>query len=288
MRISLLFLCCLNPIISIIAQDISSQIKDSKTQLPIQYVNIGIVGKNIGTVSDSLGNFQLSLTNAIDTDTLRISIIAYKIKNYKIGDLRATEFPNTILMDEEVVQLKEVVISNEKHEAIQLGLKRKYSYPIPLYKKVSAKVAFPQKNGSHEIGTRFTNSKTIYLDSIQLNFAECNLDTIEIRFNIYSIKNEIIKNILTRPIYISLTKEDALRFPIIDLTKHNIEVESDFLITLENHTQMPAGALYFLANFKSKGKMYPTYYKKSSQSNWVKLETKKYKTIGISILAFGH
>ncbi len=125
MRISLLFLCCLNPIISIIAQDISSQIKDSKTQLPIQYVNIGIVGKNIGTVSDSLGNFQLSLTNAIDTDTLRISIIAYKIKNYKIGDLRATEFPNTILMDEEVVQLKEVVISNEKHEAIQLGLKRK-------------------------------------------------------------------------------------------------------------------------------------------------------------------
>lgn len=288
MRILILFLCCLNPVVTILAQDISSQIKDSKTQLPIQYVNIGIVGKNIGTVSDSLGNFQLSLTSAFDTDTLKISIITYKTINYNIGDLRASEFPNTILMDEKIVQLKEVVISNEKRKAIKLGLKRKYSYPIPLYKKVSSKVAFPQKNGSHEIGTRFTNSKTIHLDSIQLNFAECNLDNVEIRLNIYSIKNDIIENILIQPIYISLTKENALNFPIIDLTEHNIQVESDFLITIENHMQIKDGALYLLANFKSKGKMYPTYYKKSSQSNWVKLETKKYKTIGISILTFGH
>ena len=288
MKILILILSFLNPLVSVLGQDISSQVKDSKTQLPIQYVNIGIVGKNIGTVSDSLGNFKLSLVNALDADTLRISAIAFVTKDYKIGDLRATEFPKIILMDEAVVQLKEVVISNVKRKPFQLGLKRKYSYPIPLYKKVSAKVAFPQKNGSHEIGTLFTNSKTIALDSVQLNIAECNLDNLEIRLNVYSIKNEIIKNILKQPIYISLTKEDALNFPIIDLTEHNIEVESDFLITIENHKQMKDGSLYLLANFKAKGKMYPTYYKKGSQSSWVKLKTKKYKNIGISILAFAH
>lgn len=288
MKILIHILCFLNPLVSALGQDVSAQIKNSKTQLPIQYVNIGIVGKNIGTVSDAFGNFQLSLTNALDTDSLRISSIAFTTKNYNIGDLRASDFPKIILMDEAVIQLKEVVINNKKHEPFQLGLKRKYCYPIPLYKKVSAKVAFPQKNGSHEIGTRFTNSKTVYLDSIQLNIAECNLDTIEIRLNVYAIKNEIVKNILTQPIYISLTKEDALNFPTIDLTEHNIEVKSDFLITLENHMQMKDGALYLLANFKSKGKMYPTYYKKSSQSNWRKLKYKKSKIIGLSILAFGH
>jgi len=288
MRILILILCCLNPLISVIAQDISSQIRDSKTQFPIQYVNIGIVGKNIGTVSDSEGNFQLSLTNTLDTDSLKISLIPYKTKSYYIGNIRASGFPKTILMDERIVQLNEVVISNEKREVIQLGLKRKYAYPIPLYKKVSSKVAFPQKNGSHEIGTRFTNSKIIYLDSIQLNFAECNIDIVEIRLNIYSIKNNIIENILIQPIYISLTKEEALNFPIIDLTEQNIDVESDFLITIENHLQIRDRALYFLANYSSKGKLYPTYYKNSSQSNWVELKTKKYKTIGISILAFGH
>ncbi len=288
MKTLILVLCLLNPLISVLGQDISAQIKDSKSHLPIQYVNIGIVGKNIGTVSDSLGNFKLSLTNAIDTDTLRISAIAFKTKNYKIRDLRATEFPETILMDEEVVQLKEVVISNEKSEPIQLGLKRKYCYPIPLYKKASSNVSFPQKGSRHEIGTRFTNSKTIELDSIQLNFVECNLDNFEIRLNVYSIKNETIKNILTQPIYITLTKEVALNFPIINLTEHNIELKSDFLITIENHMEIPKGSLYLLANFKSKGKMYPTYYRQSSQSNWLKLKSKRDKTIGISILAFGH
>lgn len=288
MKISILILCLLNPLTSVLGQDISAQIKDSKTELPIRYANIGIVGKNTGAVSDAMGNFQLSLTNALDTDTLRISIIAYKTLNYKIGDLRATEFPEIILLDEEVIQLNEVIINNKKHEPIQLGLKRKYSYPIALYKKVSAKVAFPQKGYRHEIGTRFANTKIITLDSIQLNFAECNLDIIEMRLNIYAIKNEEIKNVLTRPIYISLTKKDALNFPIIDLTAHNIDVESDFLVSLENYKQLKDGALYFLANFKSKGKPYPTYYRHSSQSNWVKLKSKKSKTIGISILAFGH
>ncbi|MEM5565000.1 carboxypeptidase-like regulatory domain-containing protein [Psychroserpens sp. AS72] len=288
MKYLILIITLLIPLTSILGQDLSAQIKDSKTQLPIQYVNIGIVGKNIGTVSDSLGNFQLSLTNAYDIDSIKISIIAYKTINYNIGDLRASEFSNTILMDEKIVQLKEVVISNEKLEPIKLGLKKKYSYPIPLYKGIQTKVVFPQKGYRHEIGTRFTNTKTMSLDSIQLNFAECNLDNFEIRLNVYAIKNEIIKNILTKPIYISLTKEKAINFPVIDLTAYNIELNSDFLITIENYKQLKDGALYFLANFKSKAKPFPTYYRQSSQSNWVELKTKKSKTIGISILAFGH
>jgi hypothetical protein len=271
-----------------LAQDISIQIKDSKSQLPIRYVNIGIVGKNIGTVSDSLGNFQLELTNALDTDTLRISIIAYRMKNYRIGDLRTSEFPNIILLDEKVVQLNEVVISNKKREPIQLGLKKKYGYPIPLYKGAQTKIAFPQKGSRHEIGTRFANSKTMSLDSIQLNFAECNVEDLNLRLNVYTIKGDSSEHMLSQSIYIALSKKEALNFPIINLTSHNIKIASDFLVTIENYKQLKDGALYFLANFKSKGKPFPTYYRHSSQSNWVKLKTKKSKTIGISILAFAH
>ncbi len=135
MKILILILSLINPFASVFCQDISAEIKDSKSQLPIQYVNIGIVGKNIGTVSDTLGNFQLSLIHALNTDILRISSIAFVTKDYNIGDLRKSNFPNIILMDEAIVQLKEVLISNEERIPFQLGLKRKYAYPIPLYKK---------------------------------------------------------------------------------------------------------------------------------------------------------
>lgn len=288
MRILIFILCLLNPLNSTFGQDISAQIKDSKTQLAIQYANIGIVGKNIGTVSDSLGNFKLSLTNVLDTDTLRISIIAYKAKNYKVGDLRNSEFPKIVLMDESIVQLNEIIISNQNGKPFQLGLKKKYGYPIPLYKGVQSKVAFPQKGYRHEIGTRFTNSRIMSLDSIQLNFAECNVDEINLRLNVYSVQEDRFENILSQPIYITLSKKEALDFPIINLVQHTIEIDSDFLVTIENYKKIGDGAVYILANFKSRGRKYPTYYRHSSQSNWIKHTSKKSKTFGISILAFGH
>jgi hypothetical protein len=286
MRILIILLFYFSWVFSFSAQTISSKIVDANSGQSISYVNIGIVGGNIGTVSDSEGSFKLNLKNAKDSDTLKVSMISYETITFNIGLLRSDGFPSLIKMKEKVVQLKEVIISNRKRESIVLGLKRKYCYPIPFYKKVTSKIAFPQKNYSHEVGARFKNSKNIHLDSIQLNFSNCKPTVIKLRVNIYSIKNEIFKNILTEPIYISLTKEEILNFPIINLKKYSIILDSDFLISIENHTNMENSSLYILANFKSKGRRYSTYYRKNSQSRWTKLKTKKSKDFGLSFLAF--
>lgn len=288
MRIIALICCCICTVTSVFSQQISCQLKDSKTHLPIQYANIGIVGKNIGTVSDSLGNFQLSLTNASKTDILRISMIAYESKNYLISELRLNAMPSIINLDERINELNEVVINNKKHKLIQLGLQKKHCYPIPLYKGSQCKIAFPQKQYQHEIGTRITNSEHISLDSVQLNFAECNVSELNLRLNVYAINSDSIKNILTKPIYIKLSKNESLNFPIINLTSYNIEVDSDFLVTIENYKQLKDGSLFFLANFKSNGSAFPTYYRSNSQGNWIKLQAKKNQPIGLSILAFAH
>ena len=288
MRVSLLILCCIISVIAASAQNVFSQVTDSNTGLPIPFVNIGIVGKNIGTVSDQEGNFQLSLTSALDTDTLRFSMVSYISKEFNLSELRKSEFPKSIQLIEKVIQLREVIITAHGAPPIQLGIKKKYCYPIPLYKGASSKISFPQKGYRHEIGTRFSNSKTIYLDSIQLNLAECTLERLEFRLNVYSIENETFKNILGKPIYISLTKEEALNSPIINLMKHLIEIESDFLITIENYKKIRDNVITIFANFKSKGKMYPTYYRHSSQSDWVNFKAKKFKEIGLSFLAFAH
>ncbi|WP_298760588.1 carboxypeptidase-like regulatory domain-containing protein [uncultured Psychroserpens sp.] len=286
MRILIVIISFCGSFTSVFGQDISSEIRNSKTQLPIQYVNIGIAGKNIGTVSDSLGCFKLSLTNTLNADTLRISAIGYKTKNYSVGSLRIKPLQKTILLDEEVIQLKEVIVSNKIQEALQLGLKRKYCYPIPLYKKVSGKVTFPQKNCTHEIGTRFTNKNTLKLDSVQINFAECHLENLKFRLNVYTISENNIENVLQQPIYISLTKAQVLHFPMIDLTDYNINMESDFLITIENYKKIPNGSLSLLANAKSKGRKFPTYYRDNSHGKWTRLTSKKSKPFGISIISY--
>ncbi len=288
MKVIACILFLLNPLTITFGQTITSQIRDSKTNAPIAYATIGIVGKNLGTVSDSYGNFQMSLIHTLNTDTIRISIIGYIPKEYRIENLRNRTLPAIIYMDTEVIYLTEAVISNKTKEVFQIGLKQKYCYPIPLFRGAKSKVAFPQKNVQYEIGTRFTNSKKINLDSIQINIAECNVDLVALRINIYTIDGDVIENILQRPIYVSLTKSTALNSPIINVTTHSIKISSDFLIALENYQQLKDGAIYLFANFKRKGKLYPTYYRDGTQSNWIPLQNEKSKPIALSILAFSH
>lgn len=267
-------------------QTISSRVIDTKTGQPIAYVNIGIVGENIGTVSNEDGVFELSITDASDTDTLRFSMISYLTKEFTVADLRRSGISESIMLDQRHIELSEVVVAAQKATQIKLGLDRKHCYPIPLYKGASSNIAFPQEGYRHEIGTRYSNTNLIYLDSIQLNFAASNADTLEFRLNVYAIENEIMSNILVEPIYILLSKKEAENFPIIDLSKYQIEVESDFLVTIENYKHLPGGSIKIMANFKAKGRMYPTYYRSNSQSNWVRFQTRKSKGIGLSFVVF--
>ena len=272
---------------ALFAQTISGRVVDSKTDQPISYVNVGIVGKNMGTVSGLDGDFKFSISGASDKDTLRFSMISYVTKDFLISDIRKSGISESIKMNEKTIQLQEVIVTNQNASVIVLGVERKNCYPIPLYKGASSNLAFPQNDYRHEIGTRFTNVSPLILDSIQLNLAEANLDRLEFRINVYLIENEIMSNILTKPIYISLNKEEAENFPTIDLTMYQIKVNSDFLITIENYKKMAGGSLKILANFKSKGELYPTYYRNNSQSHWTKLQTSKSKDIGMSLLVFG-
>ena len=286
MRVTFFILYILSLGATVSGQVIESQVIDPQTGHPIAYVNIGIVGKSIGTVSDENGKFQLSITDASADDTLRFSMISYVSKAFLVSDLRKTGITEAIEMDERHIELQEVIVSGESAEQIKLGLARKHCYPIPLYKGASSNLAFPQEGYRHEIGTRYLNDKLIYLDSIQLNFAAANEDHIDLRLNIYAIENETFTNILPEPIYISLSKEEAEDYPIIDLSKYQIEVKSDFLITIENYKQLPGGSLKILANFKAKGRIYPTYYRSSTQGNWTRFTTKKSRDIGLSFIVF--
>jgi hypothetical protein len=67
------------------AQVFEGIVKDAKTNLPLPYVNVGIIGKSVGTVTDSTGRYKLNLANH-DADSLKLSMIGYAAQTYQVAD----------------------------------------------------------------------------------------------------------------------------------------------------------------------------------------------------------
>jgi hypothetical protein len=265
---------------------ISGQVINSISGEPIQSVCIELIGKSIGCFTDENGQFELAIGSASDIEIVRFSIISHQVRSFTIGDLKKRSSPIIIRLNERIIELNEVVKTGVKRSSKQMGVKRKYCYPIPLYKKASSNLPFPQSDIYEEIGVRYFNTKTIRLDSVQLNFAVCEATSVKLKLNIYTFKNGEIMSGLTEPIYLTLTKKEALAFPIIDLTAYQIDLESDFLISIENYQQMPYGSLRILATSKQKGALNPTYYRKNSTNEWTILKSSKDKIVGMSFIAY--
>jgi len=265
------------------SQEINGQVTDGESGKIIAFVNIGIIGKNIGTITGLDGTFSLDLSKAADKDTLRFSFIGYEPFNLSINHVRKNGFTNKIALKEKVIELKEVIVASNGLTPKTLGIRVNDCYPVPLYKKVTSNIPFPQPSYRHEIGTFFTNDRPLYLDSIQLNFADIQIDTIKLRVNIYVSVEGSLKNILRKPLYINFHSSDKSQ--LIDVSHLGLQLESDFLVSIENYVSMKDNSLQIFANFKSKGKRYPTYYRSNTQSNWIVLKSKS-QDFGISFIAY--
>ncbi len=267
------------------AQTISGTVQDSATGAPISFVNIGIVGTDIGSVSNKDGKFQLNISNASHNDTLRFSYIGLHTYNIDVQTIRSSGLNSPVLMREKVFEMKEVVVQPNTLTSKTIGVRKRDGYPIPLFRRAKTEIPFPQKNYRHEIGTLFSGYEFVYLDKVQLNFSEYDVDTLEIRLNIYSLQDGIFENILKEPLYILITDLDKDASPILNLTPLNLFLEGDFLIGIENYKGIPDNSVRLFANLKSKGRAFPTYYRSNSQSSWTNLKVKG-NDFGLSIQAY--
>ena len=265
------------------SQEIAGYVKDHGSGQLMEFVNIGVVGKDIGTISGLDGTFSLDLSKATDMDTLRFSFVGYEPFNLSVNHIRKSGFAKEITLKEKVVQLEEVIITSNKLTPKTLGVRRSDCYPIPLYKKATSRIPFPQSGYRHEIGTFFANQQPIFLDSIECNFTSIQIDTVKLRVNIYAYVDGGFKNILSKPLYISFHSSNESQR--IDISHLGIRLENDFLVSIENYRRINDNSLNILANFKSKGKKYPTYYRRNTQSDWITLKSKS-QDFGISFVAY--
>jgi hypothetical protein len=114
------------------------------------------------------------------------------------------------------------------------------------------------------MGILMNSKKPAFLEKLTLRIATCTYDTIFYRINLYKVnENKEFENLLKIPIYIELPKEKVMDITEIDISEYSLEVNGDYLVTLEHVKDLGPGYLYFCA-----GLLNSTYYRKTSQASW--------------------
>lgn len=240
---------------------------------PIQYANVGIVNKPIGTVSNKNGRFSLNIDNSLLLDTLKISSLGFKSKNFTIRHL--VKNPNiNIFLESYIEKLEEVVIYSSNRKTKTKGKEKTKTKNQVFF--ASSKIK--NINLGSQIGRKFSiGKKTSQLEEFKFYLKYNDFEKIKFRINIYSInKNTPLKRINKTDIYKEVGAITG--WVKVDLTKYNIQVMEDVIISVEWIEASKTGNILslpiFVPSFNS-----VHYYKQSAQAKW-----KKYKMISSAMV----
>ena len=234
-------------------QQITGAIIEKDSNLPVEYVNIGVVGKNIGTVSDQNGNYTLNIALEYHDDTLRFSCIGYHSYSVKVSDFINLNDGN-VKLEKRIYELSEVVVRPKKIKQKTLGITTKKSTIV--FQLGSIKGC--------ESGILMKNKNKAFLKEVNINVASCSFDSVFYRVNIYKVlENMQFENILRAPIYLNFSKEDVKDKITIDLRHLNLVIDGDFLVSFEIFMDIGSGKILIPASLLNK-----TYRRETSQGSW--------------------
>ncbi|PBQ32231.1 hypothetical protein CNR22_10755 [Sphingobacteriaceae bacterium] len=240
---------------------------DVTTNQPIEFANIGVVGKALGTVSNERGEYSFTVPDSLLYETLKISMIGYKSESFSVKEFQKhTE----IKLTQSATVLNEVAVSVKKTKIKILGNDTKT-------KSVSA--GFKNNSLGAELGIKLSvKHPQTHIRKVMFNINTNTLDKLPIfRLNIYKVDKQgnPAENILTQNIIISPAEKTG--YIAYDLNPYGIFVDDDVIISIEWIKDLgDAKGLYFSTKMLGSG----TYYRQTSQAKWEKIAS-----IGIGLHA---
>ena len=253
-------------------QSISGTVLEMNADIPVEYVNIGIVGKNVGTVSDQYGRYTLQISPEYQDDTLRFSCIGYHSYSVKVADFIHLNNGN-VGLEKRMCELEKVVARPKKLKHKTLGINTKSKINQVCHGGYEENAT---NTGGAELGILIKNKETVFIKELNFNLVKFSFDTVLFRINIYKPHKYIqFENILCNPFYVSISEQKIVKDKItIDLRHLNIVVKEDFLVTFELVKLKQDFSICFCANDKQN-----SYGRCASQGVWETLPA------GISISA---
>ena len=256
--------CIMLTVLSASAQMLTGVVSDRKTNEPLPYVHIGVVGKNMGVISRDDGSYEIDVTTAHRDDMLAFSIIGFETRTYKIGELGSGKMD--VQLTQRTYLLKDVVVVRDTKEK---PVVRKLGRSTPT-KTTSGQSGMREFGFGGEWGLRInTHGRTYFVHDLHFHMRFNTVDSILFRVNMYRIEDNMPgESILQRELFMIAKKKQ--KWIVRDLQKENIQLDQDLIVTVEvvrvwfgnrgeNRMFFTMGAGY------EEGR---TYYRASSQAAW--------------------
>ena len=259
MKYLILFLCFSLAGLNIQAQTVCKGVlRDSTTNEPIEFANVGIIGKGIGTVTNEKGEYNFTLPDSLLKEWIKVSMLGYKARTFAASGFQKQ---SEVKLSQNATQLNEAVVSVKKTKVKIAGNNTRS-------KSVSA--GFKNNSLGAEIGVKLSvKHRETHIRKVMININTNTLDTFPVfRLNIYKedAKGLPGENILTQNILI-IPKEKT-GFIEFDLTPYSIFVKEDVFVSIEWIKDLgDAKGLYFSTKLVGSA----TYFRQTSQDKWSKM-----------------
>ncbi len=238
---------------------LSGHVVDNATGVVIPYVNIGVLEGENGTVSNDQGYFNLELGASSPEAILRFSYIGYEVYDVSVLEIQnSCEAPCEISLKPKILEMQEVVVYPREFKEKVVG------NPHP---PRFMKGGFSSDSLGYELGILVRlKQRATFLKELRLHGIETTYDSVFYRLNVYEMKaKKPGRNILGKPIYITLSDIKNNEDIAIDLTPYHIVVQDDFVISLEYVKELGEGKMLFGTGILS-GKLF---YRRTSQGKWL-------------------
>ena len=216
------------PVVEEKSMQLKGVVIENETNLPLAYVNVGILNKPVGTVSDLVGNYSLVFKNNNLTDTLQVSIVGYVTQRILLSELFKANNKN-INLTKKITFLKELVVTNKKSNAKIIGRQKTGKLlQISLHNKNNV-----EETIGSEIGMKVKIRKEAVIKDVNWYFSANNFKMIKLRVNVYALKNNLPDTLLcNKEIFVTI-ENSKTGWQKIDLVPYNITVIGDFVIALQ-------------------------------------------------------
>lgn len=226
---------------------LAGQVLDQTSNRPLGFVSVGVLRHPFGTVADERGHFALTLPAHYDADSVRFSLLGYAPRTVAVAELRRLVRSGPVLLRKQGVPLRPVrvqapglrrrLVGNEGK-----GMLQDYTY----------------NSAGNQAGQLIRVVRPAFLQEMSFKVTHCSYDTLYFRLNVYDVKEGYPgANILPRPIYLRLGREQALEGrTYVNLRPYKLWLTEDVVLSLELVRPLGSGTLLLLANWPGGGPSY--------------------------------
>ncbi len=241
-------------------------ITDRDSKQPLAYATIGILNKPIGTIADSLGRFELFVDKQYPDDTLQVTLVGYYPLKRTVHELMKTNGPVTISLTKKVMQLNEVVVSNQFLHTVIVGRQSTGSF---LQASIVPKGARAPIVGAESGLKVHIDRYPARLENLNFYVSRNNFKYVKFRVNMYSIKHNMPDTLLfNKEILVSLGNYKT-GWTSIDLSPYHLLLKDDCAVTLQwvdYNKDMVAAPLILIPASLSLSHI--NYYRAAGQDKW--------------------